>query len=168
MLSTECKECNKKWHQTNAKYCSWCGNKLVDEPEFKSGDIIASQVFGDGSFALVRLDEDLIGYLASVAGIWYAKIDCSVNECSYGVFKEDTRLATPEEITEYESALQFHEHGRDPFEIKRGDIVYLKDYDKNNFLDSGNIYKKHNFVDGDVVLVKTVEEVNEWLGADDE
>ena len=28
---------------------------------------------------------------------------------------------------------------------------------------SGNIYKKHNFIDGDVVLVKTAEEVNEWL-----
>ena len=73
------------------------------------------------------------------------------------------RYATPEEIAEYESALQFHKHGRKPFELKRGDVVYLKGYDKNIFLDSGNIYKKHNFIDGDVVFVKTAEEVNDWL-----
>ena len=73
------------------------------------------------------------------------------------------RYATPEEIEEYEVALTFHKHGRKPFEVKRGDVVYLKRYDKNIFLDSGNIYKKHNFIDGDVVFVKTAEEVNEWL-----
>ena len=73
------------------------------------------------------------------------------------------RYATPSEIAEYEAALTFHKHDRKPFEVKRGDVVYLKGYDKNIFLDSGNIYKKHNFVDGDVVFVKTVEEVNEWL-----
>ena len=73
------------------------------------------------------------------------------------------RHAIPTEIAEYESVLSFHEHGRKPFELKRGDVVYLKGYDKNIFLDSENIYKKHNFIDGDVVLVKTVEEVNEWL-----
>ena len=168
MLNTECKQCHKKWHQDSAKYCSWCGKKLVSESEFKVGDIVASKIFADGSFGLVRLNEDLIGYLDSVAGIWYAKIDCSVNECSYGVFKEDTRHATPEEIAEYKAALNLHEHGREPFEVKRGDVVYLKGYDKNIFLDSGNIYKKHNFVDGDVVLVKTAEEVNERIGADDD
>ena len=41
-------------------------------------------------------------------------------------------------------------------------------HNKNIFLDSGNIYKKHNFVDGDVVLVKTAEEIDEWVGADDD
>ena len=39
MLNTECKQCHKKWHHTNAKYCTTCGKKLVDKPEFKSGDI---------------------------------------------------------------------------------------------------------------------------------
>ena len=77
----------------------------------------------------------------------------------------DSRLSTKEEIAEYEVALTFLKHDRKPFEVKRGDVVYLRGYDKNIFLDSGNIYKKHNFVDGDVVLVKTAEEVNEWLGA---
>ena len=168
MLNTECKQCHKKWHHGNAKYCSMCGKKLVEEPEFKSGDIVASQVFSDGSFSLVRLNEDLTNYLTSVDGFWYTERDCDITKVSLGVLKEDTRHATPSEIAEYKAALTFHKHGRKPFEVKRGDIVYLKGYDKNIFLDSGNIYKKHNFIDGDVGLVKTAEEVNEWLGADDE
>lgn len=134
--------------------------------EFKAGDIVASKVFSDGSFGLVRLNEVLANRLNSVDGFWYTKRDCDITEVSLGVFKKDTRHATPEEIAEYKAALQFHKHGRKPFEVKRGDVVYLKGYDKNIFLDSGNIYKKHNFIDGDVVLVKTAEEVNEWLGAE--
>ena len=163
MLNTECKQCHKKWHHDNAKYCSTCGKKLIAEPEFKSGDIVASQVFLDGNFSLVRLNEDLTNRFTSVYGFWYIKRDCEVRDESLVVFTEDTRHATPEEIAEYEVALTFHKNGRDPFEVKRGDVVYLKGYDKNIFLDSGNIYKKHNFVDGDVVLVKTAEEVNEWI-----
>ncbi|MDN5468652.1 MAG: hypothetical protein L0F89_07510 [Lactococcus raffinolactis] len=168
MLNTECKQCHKKWHHTNAKYCSTCGKKLVSEPDFKSGDIVASQVFSDGSFSFVQLNEDLTNCFTSVDGFWYIKRECAVRDKSLVVFIEDTRHATPEEIEEYEVALTFHKHGRKPFEVKRGDVVYLKGYDKNIFLDSGNIYKKHNFIDGDVVLVKTAEEFNEWLGADDE
>ena len=38
MLNTECKQCHKKWHHDNAKYCSMCGKKLVAEAEFKVGD----------------------------------------------------------------------------------------------------------------------------------
>ena len=168
MLNTECKQCHKKWHHTNAKFCTMCGKKLVEEPEFKYGDIVASRVFSDGSFGLVRLSKDLTNRLTPVDGLWYTKVDCDITDMSLGVFKEDTRRATPEEIAEYEAALTFHKRGREPFEVKRGDVVYLKGYDKNIFLDSGNIYKKHNFIDGDVVLVKTVEEVNEWLGVSDE
>ena len=145
-----------------------CGKKLVDKPKFKSGDVVVSQVFIDGGFSLVRLNEDLTNSFTLVDGFWYTKRDCDIVEALFGVFKEDTRHATPEEIAEYEAALTFHKHGREPFEVKRGDVVYLKGYDKNIFLDSGNIYKKHNFVDGDVVLIKTVEEVNEWLGVDDD
>ena len=168
MLNTECKQCHKKWHHDNAKYCETCGKKLIDEPEFKVGNIIASQCFSDDSFGLVKLNEGLINRFTLVNGLWYTKDDCAIGDMSLGVFKEDTRHATDGEIAEYKTALTFHKHGRKPFEVKRGDVVYLRGYDKNIFLDSGNIYKKHNFVDGDVVLVKTVEEVNEWLGAADD
>ena len=168
MLNTECKQCHKKWHHDNAKYCSMCGKKLIEEPEFKAGDIIASHCFGDGSFGLVQLNEDLINLFTTVNGLWYTKDDCAIGDMRLSVFKEDTRHATPEEIAEYESALNFNKRGREPFEVKRGDVVYLRGYDKNIFLDSGNIYKKHNFVDGDVVLVKTAEEVNEWIKGENE
>ena len=132
------------------------------KPEFKVGDYVSSEILPDGC-GIVRLEEDLTNELSEVYGIWYTNYDCEIQESDFVVFKEDTRHATPEEIAEYESALQFHKHGRKPFELKRGDVVYLKGYDKNIFLDSGNIYKKHNFIDGDVVFVKTAEEVNEWL-----
>ena len=46
MANTECKQCHKKWHQDSAKYCSWCGKKLVEEPEFKVGDYVTVDVNG--------------------------------------------------------------------------------------------------------------------------
>ena len=163
MLNTECKQCHKKWHHDNAKYCEMCGKKLVDEPEFKVGDIVASKIFADGSFGLVRLYEDLTNRFTSVDGFWYIKRDCEVNEVSLGVFKEDTRHTTPEEILEYESALNFHKHGREPFEVKEGDI--LSDSETNIFFvnEDIEIWNKEDFISGDFTFLKTVEEVNEWL-----
>ncbi len=167
MLNIECKQCHKKWHHDNSKYCTMCGNKLVDEPEFKVGDIVASQVFSDGSFSLVRLNKDLTNLITPVNGFWYTKRDCDIVEASFGVFKEDTRKATPEEIAEYESALTFHKHGRNPFEVKKGDI--LRD-DEGNIFSVGfpNNFKKEYFTRGIYTFLKTSEEYNEWLGADDE
>lgn len=162
MLNTECKQCHKKWHHDNAKYCSMCGKKLVEEPEFKVGDYVIEQ----NGIIISKIGEVLNG---DFWGSYYKKINNYFSNLGGNILVKDIeRHATPEEIAEYESALTFHKHGRKPFEVKRSDIVYLKGYDKNIFLDSGNIYKKHNFIDGDVVLVKTAEEVNEWLGADDE
>ena len=137
------------------------------KPKFKVGDIVSSEIFINGN-GIVRLEEDLINDFSRIKGLWYIKEDCEIKDTSFGVINKKTRHATPSEIAEYEVALTFHKRGRDPFELKRGDVVYLKGYDKNIFLDSGNIYKKHNFVDGDVVLVKTAEEIEGWLGADDD
>ena len=136
------------------------------KPEFKVGDYVT--VYVNGKRKIAKIDE-LTGYNSKAHGLWYDQTLVNVKRdywFSSGLNK--FRHATPEEIAEYESALSFQKHGRKPFELKRGDVVYLKGYDKNIFLDSENIYKKHNFIDGDVVLVKTSEEVNEWLGADDE
>lgn len=167
MLNTECKQCHKKWHQDSAKYCSWCGKKLVSEPEFKSGDVVASHVFSDGSFSLVRLNEDLTNYLTSVDGFWYTERDCDITKVSLGVFKKDTRHATPEEIAEYEVALTFHKHGRNPFELKWGDLI--KDGNSNRgVVVNPYIYIKEMFYKSGYELLATVEEVDEWLGADDE
>ena len=163
MLNTECKQCHKKWHHTNSKYCSMCGNKLVDEPEFKVGDYVTVHV--NGKEKIAKIDE-LTENNSKAHGLWYDRTLVNVKQDYWftsGMNKFRLRHATPTEILEYEVALTFLEHDRKPFEVKRGDVVYLKGYDKNIFLDSGNIYKKHNFIDGDVVLVKTVEEVNDWL-----
>ena len=167
MLNTECKQCHKKWHRDNAKYCSMCGKKLIEEPEFNSGDIVASRVFSDGSFSLVQLNEDLINRLTSVNGLWYTKDDCEISDMSIEVFKEDTRHATPEEITEYEVALQFHKHGREPFEVKKGDLVRTPG-GNNTFIWNPEYYTKEEFVDYGWKLLKTAEEIDEWLGVANE
>ena len=166
MLNPECKQCHKKWHQDSASYCSWCGNKLVEEIEFKKGNIVASTVFGYGNFIFVRLNEDLTKYLNSVDGFWYIERDCRVRDASFEIFKQDTRHATQKEIAEYESALTFNKHGRKPFEVKKGDLLG-DDEDNIFFVDFPNNWKKESFTSGRYTFLKTVEEYNEWLGADD-
>ena len=136
------------------------------KPEFNVGDYVTVDV--NGRKITAKIDE-LTENKTVAHGLWYDRTNVNVEKDFWYLKKGSKfRYATPTEIAEYESALNFHKHGREPFEVKRGDVVYLKGYDKNIFLDSGNIYKKHNFIDGDVILVKTAEEVNEWLGADDE
>lgn len=167
MLNPECKHCHKKWHQDSAKYCSWCGNKLVDEPEFKVGDIVASKIFADGSFGLVRLYEDLTNRFTSVDGFWYIKRDCDITDESLVVFIENTRYATPTEITEYEVALTFHKHGRKPFEVKEGDLIRTPS-EKITFILNPENYTKEEFLDYGWEFLKTSEEIDEWLGVADE
>ena len=77
----------------------------MKNPEFKKGDIVASKIFADGSFGLVRLYEDLTNRFTSVDGFWYIKRDCAVRDESLIVFIENTRHATPEEIAEYNERL---------------------------------------------------------------
>ena len=167
MLNTECKQCHKKGHHDNAKYCSMCGNKLIDEPEFKVGDIIASKCFSDDSFGLVKLNEGLINRFTLVNGLWYTKDDCAIGDMSLGAFKEDTRHATPEEIAGYEVALNFHKHGRKPFEVKKGDLIRTPS-EEFTFICNPENYTKEVFLDYGWEFLKTVEEVNEWLGVADE
>ena len=167
MLNTECKQCHKKWHHDNAKYCSMCGKKLVSEPDFKSGDIVASQVFSDGSFSFVQLNEDLTNRFTSVDGFWYIKRDCEVRDESLVVFIEDTRHATPEEIEEYETALVFRKHGRNLFEVKKGDLIRTQS-GEFTFICNPENYTKEEFLDYGWEFLKTSEEVNEWIGAGDE
>ena len=167
MLNTECKQCHKKWHHDNAKYCETCGKKLIDEPEFKVGNIIASQCFSDDSFWLVKLNEGLINRFTLVNGLWYTKDDCAIGDMSLGVFKEDTRHATQEEIAEYESALNFHKHGREPFEVKEGDLIRAPS-EKKYLVGNPENYTKEEFIDYGWKLLKTAEEIDEWLGVADE
>ena len=133
------------------------------KPEFKVGDYVTDTSDDDPFICKIEKFEG-----NDISGIWYCVSKKLFFDKLAGFPVSNSRLSTPEEIAEYKAALNFHKHGRKPFEVKRGDVVYLKGYDKKIFLDSGNIYKKHNFIDGDVALVKTAEEVNECLGVSGE
>ena len=160
-MEKKCEKCDVEYHN-NAKYCSMCGNRLVAEPEFKYGDIVASRIFRDASFSLVRLNEDLTKRITLVDGFWYTKDDCAIGDMSLEVFKEDTRIATPEEITEYKVALNFHNHGREPFEVKEGDLIKSKS-GRNIIVFYPENYSRVSFLKDGWKLLKTSEEVNEWI-----
>ena len=131
------------------------------KPKFKIDDYVTVDV--NGRKIITKIDK-LWEHTAEAHGLWYDRTFVDVTQDYWFTSGlNEFRHATDGEIAEYKAAMNFHKHGRKPFELKRGDVVYLKGYDKNIFLDSGNIYKKHNFIDGDVVFVKTAEEVNEWL-----
>lgn len=169
MLNTECKQCHKKWHHDNAKYCSMCGNKLIDEPEFKVGDYVVE----DGEEYIHGKAISLIErYVGSIyLGSYYVTgsnrfVDLGQDDGSE-IDVDCARHATPEEIAEYEAALNFHKHGRKPFEVKKDDIL-LEDGDYKFFVNNPDIWSKEDFVSDGYTLFKTAEEVNEWLGADDD
>ena len=131
-------------------------------PKFKKGDIVASKIFTDDSLSFIQLNQDLNNWCNSVDGFWYIKRDYKVYDRSLVVFKEDTRHATQSEIEEYEAALTFHKHGREPFEVKKDDIL-LEDGHYKFFVDDPENWGKEDFVSGGYTFAKTVEEVNEWL-----
>ena len=126
------------------------------KPKFKVGDYVTPDIPNKKIAKIERLN-------GALYGLWYDTESENIKDDLYFGSGNKFRHATPIEILEYEVALTFLKHDRKPFEVKRGDVVYLKGYDKNIFLDSGNFYEKHNFIDGDIGLVKTVEEFNEWL-----
>ena len=129
------------------------------KPEFKVGDIVSSEIFINGS-GIIRLEEDLINDFSRIKGLWYIKKDCEIKDTSFGVINKKTRHATQEEISEYESALQFHKHGRNPFEVKEGDLLENK---FGRYIANGYSFSKEDFMVGSNTLLKTAEEVNEWL-----
>lgn len=155
MLNTECRQCHKKWHHDNAKYCEMCGKKLVDEPEFKVGDYVVQY-----DNYITKIDEiDEHGYLIGrTYGVDVQTLEISKNY----VVRKTARIATLEEIAEYEVALNFHKHGRKPFEVKKDDIL-LEDSDYKFFVNDPEIWGKEDFVSGGYTFAKTAEEVNEWI-----
>ena len=167
MLNTECKQCHKKWHHDNAKYCSMCGKKLVEEIEFKVGDYIATKRYVGVISRVDKVPSDYDCDLYTVGGLFYDKYLELIGNAR--LFPSDYlgsgRIPTKEEIAEYEVALTFHKHGRKPFEVKDGDILENK---FGKFIALKSLFVKENFMVEGNAFLKTVEEVNEWLGADDE
>ena len=160
MLNTECKKCHKKWHHDNSKYCSTCGKKLIAEPDFKVGDYVTYEgVFENKIAKIDSINED------ALYGLWYGQEEEGIRQDWWLKGGHTVRHATPEEIAEYESALQFHKHGRKPFEVKDGDLLENK---FGRYIANGYSFSKEDFIVGSNAFLKAAEEVNEWLGADDD
>lgn len=161
MLNPECKHCHKKWHQDSAKYCSWCGKKLVSEHEFKVGDYVTDTSDDDPFICKIEEFEgnDILGRWYCVSKKYFDKLlELPIST---------SRLSTPEEIAEYEVALTFHKHGRKPFEVKQGDLIRTPS-EEFTFICNPENYTKEVFLDYRWEFLKTAEEVNEWVGADDD
>ena len=135
------------------------------KPEFKVGDYVT--VYVNGKEKIAKIDE-LTGYNSKAHGLWYDRTLVNVKQdywFSSGLSK--FRHATPEEITEYEAALNFHKHGRNPFEVKKGDLIRTPSKEITFILNPEN-FTKREFLDWGWEFLKTAEEIDEWLGVTNE
>ena len=127
-------------------------------PEFKVGDYVTYKgVFEKKIAKIDSINED------ELHGLWYDQENEGIRQDWWLKGGQTVRHATPEEIAEYEAALTFHEHGRKPFEIKEGDILLDSKHDIFFVNEDIEIWNKEDFISGDFTLLKTAEEVNEWL-----
>lgn len=128
------------------------------KPKFEVGDCVVI----DASNIIAKIDEISDGVAKNE--ICY-DFDTSRIRKNFTGGLGYTRHATPEEIAEYEAALNFHKHGRKPFEVEDGDLLENK---FGKYIAHKSLFVKENFtVEGNAFL-KTAEEVNEWVGADDD
>ena len=129
------------------------------KPKFKVGDYVTDTSDDDPFICKI---EKFVGN--DISGKWYC-VSKKYFDRLVRLPISDSRLSTEEEIIEYESALQFHHRGRNPFEIKEGDL--LEDT-LDKFFAKSDYYDKKVFISKGLKFLKTAEEVNEWLGAEDE
>ena len=130
--------------------------------KFKVGDYVIEQ---NGN-AISKI-EKVTDHYPYFLGRYYKRSENYITNGSVDIYSMDIeRHATPEEITEYKVALNFYEHGRKPFEVKKNDIVSIDD--NKHIISYPDQWAKDGFVVRGVTLLKTAEELEEWLGADDE
>lgn len=144
--------------------CNKLDNKLLDEEKilvflfYKVGDYV---VF-DHSYGTSIAQIDTINENNKFIGLWYDKESNTFENDYKCPDKRWTRKATDAEIEEYKAALQFHEHGREPFEIKEGDLIEYPN-GQNIMIYHPDCFSKTDFLNDGFKLIKTAEEVNEWL-----
>ena len=124
------------------------------KPKFKVGDYVTNTSDDDPFICKI---EKFKGN--GISGKWHCVSKKYFSELVI-LPVSNSRLSTPEEIAEYESALQFHKHGRKPFEVKGGDLLENK---FGRYIANGYSFSKEDFMVGSNTLLKTAEEVNEWL-----
>lgn len=158
--------------EADLKEAKYSAKKLIEKideylesqkAEFKVGDYV---IESSGN-VISKIEEETDGMFR---GLYYRR---SVNFFSTKkciICCDDIkRHATPEEIAEYDAALNFHKHGRKPFEVRIGDLICNKSDGKNFIVKGDTIFlRKQDFIDGKFVVLKTYKEVNEWLGVADE
>ena len=126
------------------------------KPEFKVGDYVTDTSDDDPFICKI---EELEGN--DVSGKWYC-VSKKYFDRLVRLHISDSRLSTQEEIAEYESALQFNNHSRNPFEVKKGDLIRTPSEEITLICYPEN-FTKEEFLDYGWEFLKTAEEVNEWL-----
>ncbi len=130
------------------------------KPEFKVGDYATVDV--NGRKIIAKIDE-LTEKKKMAHGLWYDESKNIVKQDFWFLSKGNIfDHSTPEEIAKYEVALTFHKHGRKPFEVKEGDLIEYPN-GHNIMIYYPEIFSKVDFLNDGFKLVKTAEEVNEWL-----
>ena len=131
------------------------------KPKFKVGDYVTDT---SGNNPYICKIEEFEGH--ALVGNWYCFKDNHLDK-SIVLPISTSRLSTPEEIEEYEIALNFYRHGRKPFEVKEGDLIEYPN-GHNIMIYYPEIFSKADFLNDGFKLIKTAEEIDEWLGAEDE
>ena len=161
-VEKKCEKCDAEYHD-NAKYCSWCGNKLVDEPKFKVGDYVTVYVNSKRKTTKIEKIDEVVENNSKVYGLWYDRTLVNFKQDYwYSSGLNEFRHARPSEIVEYKVALNFHKHGRKPFELKNGDLI-RKPSGNFTFIFNPENYTKEDFLKYGWEFLKTNGEVNEWL-----
>ena len=126
------------------------------KPEFKVGDYVTDTSDDDPFICKI---EKFKGN--GISGKWHCVSKKYFSELVI-LPVSNSRLSTPEEIAEYEVALTFHKHGRNPFEVKKGDLIKYPN-GQNIMIYHPDCFSKTDFLNDGFKLLKTAEEVSEWL-----
>ena len=126
------------------------------KPKFEVGDYVALHAFNKEITKIEKI------YGEKLHGLWYDTESESVRMDCYFGGGTVVKHATPEEISEYKTALNFHKHGRKPFEVKEGDLIESKS-GRNIIILYPENYSRVSFLKDGWKLLKTAEEVNEWI-----
>ena len=128
------------------------------KPKFEVGDYVST--ITNRFTGVVEHIKEQNGVIVAIAGKLYDRYDGYIRETQ--LWGSDFRKPTPEEIAEYKVALNFHKHGRKPFEVKEGDLIESKS-GRNIIVFYPENYSRGSFLKDGWKVLKTAEEVNEWI-----
>ena len=128
------------------------------KPKFGVGDYVST--ITNRFTGVIEHIKEQNGVIVAIVGKLYDRYDGYIRETQ--LWGSDFRKPTPEEISEYKTALNFHKHWRKPFEVKEGDLIESKS-GRNIIILYPENYSRGSFLKDGWKLLKTAEEVNEWI-----